>query len=63
MRDALVAHTGFEHREANRPMIDDLVELASPSNPILNTPSSSILNSWVEWTTQLGKLKLLLQPS
>ena len=35
-------------------------KLAYPSNPILNTPSIAILNSWVEWLRRLLKLERLL---
>ena len=35
-------------------------EVASPSNAILNTPSSAILNTWVAWAAELGKLKPLV---
>ena len=38
----------------------NLQKVASPSNPILNTPSIAILNTWAEWAAGLGKLKLLL---
>ena len=34
--------------------------MASPSNPILNSPSSSILNTWVEWLGQLAETRRLL---
>jgi len=39
------------------------INLASPSNPILNTPSIAILNSWAEWATGLVEMKLILQRS
>ena len=37
--------------------------MASLSNAILNTPNTLILNTWVAWLTQLGKLRRVFQPA
>ena len=41
---------------------DTYMELAPPGIPVLNTPSSLSLNSWVEWAAKVGKLRLVLEP-
>ena len=38
------------------------LEAFSVADARMASPSNAILNTWVDWATQLGKLKLMLQP-